>query len=113
MVTLIIFLSLIPGSSLPKLSWDALLGVDKWGHFLSYGFATASFIFYFGYTLQKISKQSIISFSLLGLGIVLECFQWLMHQGRSFDILDATANAIGILAGLLLGKKLITYYSGI
>ena len=84
----IIFFSIIPGPSLEDFSWMSLFKSDKVGHFLFY-FATCFFL-----TLSGIKiKTSIVYMGLLGVG--LECVQWSMHNGRSFDVLDIFADLIG------------------
>jgi hypothetical protein len=98
-VSLIIILSLLPGSSMPKYNWMQLLAIDKWGHFIFYGLAAWCFKKYFEY--QSIDRiQFYIGLSLLSLGILLEFLQLMMRQGRNFDGLDVVADALGIICGL-------------
>jgi len=89
-VAAILVLSLVPGTSLPKLSWDALLGIDKLGHFLLYGFAA------FCYFRARLAGPLHIVAGLFLLGLLLEMCQGTMPRGRSFDPLDLLANAAGI-----------------
>lgn len=90
-VASILILSLVPGTSLAKLSWDALLGIDKLGHFLLYGFAAFCFF------RARSGGPLFIVTGLLFLGLLLEICQGTMPGGRSFDLLDLLANAGGII----------------
>ncbi|HRH99670.1 MAG TPA: VanZ family protein [Saprospiraceae bacterium] len=94
----ICFLSLLPSSSMASVSFWALLEIDKIGHLLFYG--SASVFFALGSSHRR--KRIVLLFSILVLGIVLECAQYAMHQGRSFDLFDLMANGLGVGLGSLV-----------
>lgn len=108
--TLIAIASLIPGGSLPRISWGDMLSLDKWVHFCIYGalafFLQMEFERYrpAGYPPGRSLK---LLFSCAGYGIILEGLQVSMNQGRYFEVLDIIANIIGALAGLWLCRLLI------
>ena len=98
-VLCIIILSLLPGSSLPKYNWMNILAIDKIWHFLFYGSAAWSFMKY--YTMRNQFMDLVfVGISLLLLGIMLECLQYLMRQGRNFDLFDILANGVGVFCGI-------------
>lgn len=84
---------------MPKYSLLDLLAIDKLGHFTFYGSAAWCFMKYY-----KLNNQFhnlwFIGILLMLLGVSLECFQYLMKQGRSFDLFDILANGVGIFCGL-------------
>jgi VanZ family protein len=99
LVLLIIFLSVLPGNSLPTVSWLAILSIDKIGHFLFYGTTSWSFSKYYKLKIN-IDYSWAIGIFLLLMGIGLEGMQYYLRQGRHFDLLDILANTIGIFCGL-------------
>lgn len=99
LVISIIILSILPGSSMPKYDWMELFAADKWGHFAFYGTAAWSFSKY-NQLKQPSRSKWFIGMPLFLLGVSLECVQYLMKQGRSFDLFDILANGIGVFCGL-------------
>lgn len=89
------FLSLMPGSSLPRLGWDQLLGIDKIFHFASYGLTAYCF-------LKSMDGRAAfkIGLTLFVMGLYLECLQKLIPGDRFFDVADLVANLAGILAAV-------------
>ncbi|MBN1233592.1 MAG: VanZ family protein [Candidatus Coatesbacteria bacterium] len=100
----ILTITTIPGPELPKI--PLFPGADKLAHFFLYGI--------FGYFLTKASR---ISFNLitsiffpLCIGVIFAMIDEL-HQkyipGRSCDIIDFTADTLGIIIGFLLTWRII------
>jgi VanZ family protein len=107
MTALILFFSLMPGESLPKLSWEAFLGIDKWAHFTCYAWSCFFlFIYYTNYT-KVIHAGVYIPVILFFIGGTIELLQGYFKAGRTVDILDQVANTIGILAGTFLAMYAI------
>ena len=94
----IIVASLIP-SSMPSL-WN----LDKVGHFAAYASLFTLAQFAFPATATRIK----IYFLAVGLGIMLEWLQSFV-PGRETSALDAIANTIGLLFGILLYRFLKSF----
>jgi VanZ family protein len=85
--------------------------IDKVGHFGMY--AVWTFLFFRAFSTKRdYSKQKALWISILtgaGAGIILEFLQYSMRQGRSFELADMLANALGAgvggLVALLFFKK--------
>ncbi|MBK8953981.1 MAG: VanZ family protein [Saprospiraceae bacterium] len=92
----ICFGSLIPGNTLPRLSWDQLIGIDKVLHLLAYGSASYCFL---SAQIQKTYFR--IAAFLFMLGLLLEVLQKLLPGGRYFDLGDLLANLAGILLSVV------------
>ena len=97
-LALIVVASLIP-SSMPSL-WN----LDKVGHFAAYAslFTLAQFAF------PLIKTRLAIFLLAIGLGIMLEWLQSFV-PGRETSALDALANTIGLLFGILLYRVLKSF----
>lgn len=96
-LVLIIILSLIPGSTIPKLKWQELFGIDKIVHFLLYG--SCLYFFVAGYDIKRNTATFYYVFTgLCLLGLFMEILQMISHSGRSFDIMDLLANFMGLIA---------------
>jgi VanZ family protein len=85
-------LSLLPNSKLPEISLS-----DKIEHIMAY----VVLAFWFGSIVVR-RDYLWIALSLLGFGAVIELAQGWMSQGRTADIMDLRADAIGIVLGLVL-----------
>jgi VanZ family protein len=48
------------------------------------------------------SRYWVVACGLLALGVVVEMLQWLMNLGRSAEVLDMLANALGVGLGLAI-----------
>jgi VanZ family protein len=88
-----IYLSLTPGSALPK---DMLVN-DKVAHATTYALLTLWFA-----GLYPRSRYVWIGLSLFALGVFIEFAQGAMGLGRQRDLLDVAANSMGICLGLML-----------
>lgn len=100
---LLIFLSLLPGKSMPSFSIADIFAIDKVGHLFFY--ATLVFLWLNGfhkggrYSLFLVSVVFLAAFLL---GVMLELSQALFSSGRNFDILDVLANFFGCAVGVLI-----------
>jgi hypothetical protein len=78
---------------------------DKWLHFTA--FMILSFLAWFSVNPEKKVRINFVSFwvmlFLVSLYAVLDEITQLFVQGRTFDLLDLTANMSGVSAGLVFG----------
>jgi VanZ family protein len=92
-ITMTIVGELLPGNSTP-MRWIAATHIgDKTLHFAAY--ALLAFLPVFGF---KRRRGIAMALSMILLGAALEFAQRLV-PGRSFEIADMVANALGVLAG--------------
>lgn len=89
----VIVISLIPPPPLPSAP-----GSDKLGHFLAYFALMALAVQLFA------SRAALIVIALLlaALGLGLEFAQGALTATRMFDLYDALANTLGVVAGLIV-----------
>ena len=95
----------IPGQDLDSLHLDDFFQLDKLVHVI---------IFLIGVVLSSGPAQKrypvqwklIVVFFYLFYGLFLEILQGLFFQGRFADLLDWTADAIGVFLGLWIYNKL-------
>ncbi len=87
--------SLMSAGDLPPPPFD---GVDKVEHFLAYLVLSAWAVMLFA---QR-RAQAVAAAALIGLGVGLEFAQGAFTATRQADSADALANALGVLAGLML-----------
>ena len=101
---LILVLCLMPGKDLPTVN---ILNFDKLAHFSIY--LLLALMLYYGWKKQdsflSLHSNTIIKILLITsiYGFVVEILQELLTSDRHFDIFDALANAIGGMAGSLMG----------
>lgn len=87
----VLWLSLAPGETLPTVNlWD------KAKHAVAYFVLMLAGAYAFP---ERLWRGSAI---LFGIGIGIEGLQSVMDLGRQGEVLDAVANSVGIIAGLLL-----------
>lgn len=100
--TVIVILSLMPGSSLPGISWGDKVSLDKWAHFIMYG--SLSFVWAYEWRSSDASRKwkryVLILTATAVFGVMLESFQLVLNSERYFEVLDIIANIIGSMAGL-------------
>jgi len=96
--TLLIFiLCLMPGKDLPEVNVPF---IDKWTHFVLFG--TFSFLWLCGFPKRKFGHLALVFIISIALGWLIECLQgYFVSLGRSKDIMDAVADGIGGLLGIL------------
>ncbi len=106
--TLLIFIGcLFPSHQLPHV---AVPFIDKWTHFVMFG------LFTFLWLCAKPTYTSVYVARVLLVGILLGCAIEVLQGaiatlGRSMELLDAIADAVGALLGIaayMSGRKLFT-----
>ncbi len=98
-------LLVIPGSDLPKDPFLEAIYFDKWVHIGLFGLLTVFGCYPF---LQYKNSKNIfirMTIAVIVYGIVMEFIQKYCTHGRSFDITDIIADAVGAILGYLF----ITY----
>ncbi len=103
---LLLYFSLIPARSIASLHLWSFPGLDKVVHvvfYLLFGFLWSMSI------SQHNNRTSWILISGIGLGIFMEAGQYYMMNGRSFELLDILANAIGAYLGVLVYKRIAAW----
>ena len=106
---LILILCGLPGNNFPKLSFLEWLRPDKIVHLILFGVQT--FLFIIGFSRQdrflNLRTNAIRWGVLLSIsyGVLVEIMQATIFIGRSGDVRDAIANAIGALIGLYCFRK--------
>lgn len=106
---LILILCGLPGSNFPKLSFLEWLRPDKIVHLILFGIQ--SYLLITGFIRQDRFPALRLNAVLLGVllsvsyGALVEVLQATIFIGRSGDIRDAIANAIGALIGLYFFRK--------
>jgi VanZ family protein len=101
--TLIIIAVLLPGSTIPEVGFG---GVDKLVHFVMF------FSWAIACRLDRKSHFNAWIAAVLGIAFSLltEVLQ-IMVEGRTFDAYDITADVVGLVAGLLLSKPIVSALS--
>ena len=82
---------------------------DKWVHFGLFGMLAGLFMLPYRKTAFA-TEHKLTFFRRIMLlttlwGLCTECIQYLMHNGRSFDLWDWAADAAGALAALFVARK--------
>ena len=88
--------SLLPPRHIEPLTFSLS---DKLIHAIYYFMLTVGWLSIYAQGNQK--KQLHVVFSLLALGLLLECLQALLPVDRVMDVYDLLANSFGIVVGLL------------
>jgi len=104
----ILFLSL---ANLNEIEVIQLEASDKLYHILSYTVLVMLWLIYFKYKNKHLNFQSKYTTASLVLvfGIIIEIFQLILTNYRSFDWWDILANGIGIFSGMILFLPLEKY----
>ena len=98
-------------SAVPKLNIG--LGIksgDKYLHFIAYFGLSTLWYFALRDRIQKKLFNFFVPLALIFYGIILEGLQSGITTYRTGDVYDALANAIGVIAGLVLFKRIIKWY---
>lgn len=103
LVGAVVATSLTSASHLPPAPFD---GVDKIEHFLAYLVLGAYAVMLFA----RRRPQAIAAVGLILLGIGLEFAQGALTASRQADSADALANALGVLAGLMLAPTPVAHW---
>ncbi|MEN6373227.1 MAG: VanZ family protein [Smithella sp.] len=96
-ILIVIYYSLVPQVEFPVDFWNA----DKLYHCAAYGWLAVLPMLGFANPRRAASA----AFSMILLGILLEVGQYYI-PGRSFSLLDITANTLGVAMGFFLGGYL-------
>lgn len=96
--------SLASSSNLNKVNFLAFKNIDKLIHFLMYAALSLLFFIAFKKNSQfKRKEQIIITLMLvISYGLIMEVFQFYFTNDRSAELMDAFANILGSLFGLLI-----------
>jgi VanZ family protein len=96
----------IPGTKLPKISWQNKIWLDKWVHIGL--FLILVFLWCWAYSKRKeLSKKLFINVTILFIvyGIAMEIVQHYFIPFRLFDVGDIIADAAGAIAGYFISVK--------
>lgn len=102
----LLWLSLTPSSSIPKIRIVEIPHLDKIVHFSMYFILTILVLSAHLFRGIKINKIFLLALCFL-YSIVIEMLQSFMKLGRYFDYYDIFANLIGIIIGFLIFEKLL------
>ena len=96
---ILVTLSLMPSKDVPNI--NLFEGFDKFVHICLYlGFA---WLLCWSFHIEKrTSFYYLILILTFSWGIVMEIFQYEMHLGRAFEILDIISNTSGALTGIII-----------
>jgi VanZ family protein len=108
-------LTLMPGSDIPKVGWlDRIKNLDKVVHASLFGVLT--FLFSMPYFKSGLSfeqkRNYIIRISLAAIvwGITVEFIQRFYIPGRDFDLLDWTADSLGVIIAFWVCIKILKHW---
>ena len=105
----VLVLTTLPGSDIPKAKWLEKIYFDKWVHIGMFGGLTFLFCWPFyksGFTSgQRLYYFLKIAMAVSIWGLAIEFIQRFYIVGRSFDLLDWAADSFGALIALLFFKK--------
>lgn len=96
MIATVIVVSLAPPPPMPR----AIPASDKLGHVLAYFALMAGAVQLFSARTALLAIAALLA----ALGLGLEYAQGALTASRRFELLDALANGVGILAGLALAR---------
>ncbi|MCC9166664.1 VanZ family protein [Pontibacter harenae] len=105
---MIMLTTLLPSTSMPSLSAWELFSFDSFAHF--FVFAVLTFLMIVGlikqYTYPRLRHYAIRSAFLICsmYGVLIEFIQHFLVYGRQGDVIDALADTIGCLVGIVLFK---------
>ena len=106
---IITFLLCIPGTKIPKLTWEDKIWLDKWIHVFL--FMILVILWSKAYSnkknIQRDSRKIFFRIMLLGFfyGITMELVQKYFIPFRSFDLTDILADGVGCFIGYLISLK--------
>jgi VanZ family protein len=89
----------LPGSTIPKYPWLAVIHADKWIHITLFGILCFLFSFPFSQSSLTIpeKKKGFVLITLSGIiyGTIMEFVQDQWIPNRSFEVLDIVADSAG------------------
>jgi VanZ family protein len=93
----------LPGSTIPKYPWLAVIYADKWIHIFLFGMLYYLFARpFFSSKLKKTQQKKWFLLILVGgiaYGIIMEFVQKYWIPNRSFEVWDIVADSCGCLLG--------------
>ena len=98
----------IPGSKLPRISWNDQVLLDKWSHIFLFLVLVFLWCRIFLRNTSKFSSKNIyVTITVLSMiyGIGMEIVQHYFIAFRSFDYGDMIADAIGSIGGYFISVK--------
>ncbi|MEO7992553.1 MAG: VanZ family protein [Chryseolinea sp.] len=99
----------LPGSALPESDWFGKIELDKIVHVALFAIMVVLWcipVFYKPSLSTHLPKLLIlIPFIFFGYSILVEFIQLFFIPGRSFDLMDILADALGCLIGFLFVKQ--------
>jgi VanZ family protein len=106
---IVLVLTCLPGSDLPKVGWLDKIYFDKWVHIGLFGVLTFLFCWPF-YKSDFSTQQRTYYFIKIAMaasiwGLTIEFIQRFYLSGRSFDLLDWAADSLGALIALWFCTK--------
>jgi hypothetical protein len=100
---LVTILLCLPGSTIPKYPWLALIYADKWVHIILFSILCGLFAWPLRWSVmdRRRLNQYFLRIALAGIayGTIMEFVQQYWVANRSFEILDIVADSIGCLLG--------------
>ncbi|HYM93717.1 MAG TPA: VanZ family protein [Chitinophagaceae bacterium] len=104
-----VILLTLPGSSLPKEKWFDKIWLDKWVHIFIFGmivFLWCRVLLSKNFANEKLKRYFfLIALTAIAYGVGMEYIQLYFIPGRSFDLWDMAADAVGSLLGLIYCYK--------
>ena len=96
---LTIILLCLPGSAIPKVGMFGLSNIDKFVHFIFFGFLAMTWSINFSFRLPSYWKKWLYLFCFFSitLGIALEFVQLYFVANRDFDVWDIFADSLGAI----------------
>ncbi len=99
----------LPGSTIPKYPWLAVIHADKWIHIILFFIAC----YLFAWPLKKsavknqVRKRWLVVITLIGIayGIIMEFVQERWIPNRSFEVGDIVADSTGCLLAYLYALR--------
>ncbi|HVZ95764.1 MAG TPA: VanZ family protein [Chitinophagaceae bacterium] len=107
---IVLVLTCLPGSDLPKIGWMDKIYFDKWVHIGMFGGLTFLFCLPF-YKSPFSDKEKLHYFAKIAIasgiwGLAIEFIQRFYVIGRSFDWMDWAADSAGSLIAFLISRKI-------
>ena len=101
----------IPGTKLPKVTWEDKIWLDKWVHVFL--FMVLVILWNKAYSnkkkIQSNTRKIFLQVMILGFlyGVAMELVQKYFIPFRSFDLGDILADGVGCFIGYLISLKLL------
>lgn len=102
----IMWLSLSPSSSIPKVKIVKIPHLDKYVHATMYFILTVLALSMRHFKGFVVNKYLLLTYCLF-YGILMELLQNIMKMGRNLDYYDIFANLMGIILGFLIFENVL------